>query len=144
MKPDGSACIDKITGFHHMLLLAQGISRHRRIIFEIDLNLLQWFGPFPRLACESTIDGDAVMLPQNRAISSSSSVADERFQANPGYDVVSNRATRAVLALAGDSLGADRADPGCVAPPPVQSGEVEYDGRASGSAAPADHREPPR
>src|SRR6266566_4465969 len=126
------------------LLLAQGISRHRRIIFEIDLNLLQWFGQFPRLAGASTIDGDAVMLPQNRAISSSSSAADERFQANPGSDVGSHRATRAVLALAGDSLGADRADPGCVAPPPVRSREVEYDGHESGFAAPADHGEAPR
>src|SRR6266567_5517452 len=75
---------------------------------------------------------------------SSSSAADERFQAGPGYGVVSHRATLAALAPGGDSLGAHRAGPGCVAPPPVQSGEVEYDGRASGSAAPADHREPPR
>jgi hypothetical protein len=65
MKPDGGTCIDKITSFHHVLPLAQRLSRHRRVIFEIHLNLLQGFGPLQWLGYAPTIDGDTVVLPQN-------------------------------------------------------------------------------
>jgi hypothetical protein len=40
IEPDGCPSIDKIAGFHDMLTLAFWISRHGRVIFEIDLDFL--------------------------------------------------------------------------------------------------------
>jgi hypothetical protein len=44
MEPDRGPGIHKITGFDHVLALAQGISRDCRVILEIELNFLHRAG----------------------------------------------------------------------------------------------------
>jgi hypothetical protein len=57
--------MDKITRFHNVLALAQRISRHRRVIFEIDLDFPQGIAGLQRFWLAATIHQDPIVAPEN-------------------------------------------------------------------------------